>query len=86
MINFIILLSSILIVVIVILVVIALMCNKKEFSLYENISEEPNDLSTPQSLEEITDESKVTSEEVQFLRKIMKINQKWWFSFLYKDK
>ncbi len=52
------------------------MCNKKEFSLYENISEEPNDLSTPQSLEEITDESKVTSEEVQFLRKIMKINQK----------
>ena len=76
LINFIILLSSILIVVIVILVVIALMCNKKEFSLYENISEEPNELSTPQSLEEITDESKVTSEEVQFLRKIMKINQK----------
>ena len=75
--NFVILLSSILIVVIVILVVvIALMCKKKEFSLYENISTEPNESSNPRKLEEIAEDNKPTSEEVQFLRKMMKINQK----------
>ena len=77
--NLIILLSSILIVVIVILVVIiALMCKKKEFALYENISDEPNDFQVPPKIEEETtpNEGKATSDEVQFLRKIMKITNK----------
>ena len=76
--NFIILLSSILIIIIVILIVIiALMCKKKEFSLYQNIGEEPNELSFPQKLEEETpNDGKVTTEEVQFLRKIMKLANK----------
>jgi len=73
--NFIILLSSILIIIIVILtVVIVLMCKKKEFSLYQNIGDESNEISFPQKLEEETsNDSKVTTEEVQFLRKIMKL-------------
>ena len=76
--NFIILLSSILIIIIVILIVIiALMCKKKEFSLYQNIGEESNELSFPQKLEEETpNDGKVTTEEVQFLRKIMKLANK----------
>jgi hypothetical protein len=77
--NFTVLLTSILIVVIVILVVvIALMCKKKEFPLYENISDEPNDFQVPRKIEEDNspNEEKITSEEVQFLRKIMKITNK----------
>ena len=78
--NLIILISSISIVVIVILVVvIALMCKKKEFSLYENISDEPIEFQVPQKIEEDTttqNDGKNTSEEVQFLRKIMKITNK----------
>ena len=75
--NLAILLSSILIVIIVILiVVIALMCKKKEFALYENISDEPNDLEVPKIEEATPNETKITSEEVQFLRKIMKITNK----------
>ena len=78
--NLTILLSSILIVVIVILVVvIALMCKKKEFALYENISDEPNDFQVPQKIETETitqKDGRITSEEVQFLRKIMKITNK----------
>ena len=58
------------------MVIIALMCKKKEFSLYENISTEPNESSNPRKLEEIAEDNKPTSEEVQFLRKMMKINQK----------
>ena len=76
--NFIILLSSILIIIIVILIVIiALICKKKEFSLYQNIGEESNELSFPQKVEEETpNDGKVTTEEVQFLRKIMKLANK----------
>ena len=78
--NLTILLSSILIVVIVILVVvIALMCKKKEFALYENISDEPNEFQVPQKIETETNtqnDGRITSEEVQFLRKIMKITNK----------
>lgn len=78
--NLAILLSSILIVIIVILIVIiALICKKKEFALYENISDEPNDFQVPKKLEDVTthsNEEKTTSEEVQFLRKIMKITNK----------
>ena len=77
--NLTILLVSILIVVIVILIIIiALMCKKKEFALYQNISDEPNDFQVPQKIEEDTtlNEGKPTSEEVQFLRKIMKITNK----------
>lgn len=77
--NLTVLLSSILIVVIVILIVIiALMCKKKEFALYQNISDEPNDFQVAQKIEEDTslNDGKITSEEVQFLRKIMKITNK----------
>ena len=53
------------------------MCKKKEFSLYQNIGEESNELSFPQKLEEETpNDGKVTTEEVQFLRKIMKLANK----------
>ena len=55
------------------------MCKKKVFTLYENISDEPNDFQVPQKIEEDTSTQnirKITSEEVQFLRKIMKITNK----------
>ena len=88
---FIILLILILIIVVILLIVIIyLMCKKKDYPNYQNISEESKKLTISHSnsaIEEtndtkgfsevkVEDENKVTNEEVQFLRKIMKITNK----------
>ena len=88
---FIILLILILIIVVVLLIVIIyLMCKKKDYPSYQNISEESKKLTISHSnsaIEEtndtkgfsevkVEDENKVTNEEVQFLRNIMKKTHK----------
>ena len=88
---FIILLILILIIVVVLLIVIIyLMCKKKDYPSYQNISEESKKLTISHSnstIEEpndtkgfsevkVVDDAKVTNEEVQFLRNIMKKTHK----------
>ena len=90
-IYFILLLILILIVVIALLIVIIIiMCKKKEYPSYQNISEESNKLNAPHnnividesndtkdfSEVKVVDDTKVTSEEVKFLKNIMKKTHK----------
>ena len=70
--NFVILLISILIIVIVVLiVVIVLMYKNKEYSKLQTVSDESNKYTQNNVMEEIND-TKITQEEVQFLKNMMK--------------
>ncbi len=87
--NFIIFLILIFLVVVIILIVlIVLMCKKKDYPSYQNISEENKKLPPPQDIDikesneskdlgedKVVDDTKVTNEEVEFLKNIMKKNK-----------
>ena len=87
--NFIIFLILIFIVVVIILIVlIILMCKKKDYPSYQNISEENKKLPPPQDIDieesneskdlgedKVVDDTKVTNEEVEFLKNMMKKNK-----------
>jgi len=76
MVNVIILLSSLIIIIIVIVIIVSsMMMNMKDVSSYENISDEPNDNKIAPKIEDITQNNgTVTSEEVQYLRKMMRLS------------
>ena len=87
--NFIIFLILIFLVVVIILIVlIVLMCKKKDYPSYQNISEDNKKLPPPQDIDieesneskdlgedKVIDDTKVTNEEVEFLKNIMKKNK-----------
>ena len=77
-INIIIIFSSMIIIIIVLVIIgSSFMMNMKEVSSYENISEEPNENKIPPKIEDVTQNNgAVTSEEVEYLRKMMRLSNK----------
>jgi hypothetical protein len=71
--NFVILLISILIIIVVVLtVIVILMYKNREYSKLQTVSDESNKIATQNNVMEEINDTRITQEEVQFLRKMMK--------------